>query len=230
MDPEAQKKAFEEAVNEKLQAEMHKLQAQFNRDMQEKTNAADRQPVLTASIAPQQPPQVADDRGPSAAAIDERRLALREAAAASALPVTQTMQAVAPAPQPQPESPAQLAPPPLTQTQAPATPPVVQRRVVREGDVIAFDDLDVRPEPISSPRLIYPPLARRQHAEASLILTVFISETGQVLDVKVLRGDARFGFEEEAIRALRAVRFHPATKGGKRVRTWMPQPILFKLQ
>jgi protein TonB len=61
-------------------------------------------------------------------------------------------------------------------------------------------------------------------------LTVLISETGDVLDVKVLKGDPRFGFNEEAIRAMRGAKFRPATKDGKRVKTWVPQPIDFKLQ
>jgi TonB family protein len=76
----------------------------------------------------------------------------------------------------------------------------------------------------------YPPLAARQHAEASIILTVFVSESGDVLDVQVLRGDARFGFNEEAMHAMRGMKFRPGMKDGKRVKTRIPQPIDFKLQ
>ncbi len=218
IDPAAQKKAFEAAVNQKLQEEMGKLQSQFNKDLQQqkpRSAPAQSPPVLIASVAPQRPAQVADDRTPSAAALDERRLAARQETAAGS--PTQTLPL-----QPQPAAvQAQISTPVSAPVQSPA---------VREGDVVDFDQLDVRPQPVSAWNLIYPPMAMRQGIEAALILTVFVSETGKVLDVKVLRGDPRFGFEDEAIRVLRGMRFTPGIKDGKRVRTWMPQPIRFKLK
>jgi len=42
-----------------------------------------------------------------------------------------------------------------------------------------------------------------------------------VLDVKVLRGDDRFGFTDAAVRALRGARYSPAMKDGKHVKTWL---------
>ena len=92
-----------------------------------------------------------------------------------------------------------------------------------------IDSVDTIPRPIQPIRPMYPPMAARQKAKGNVILTVFISETGAVLDVKVLRG-APFGFDDAAVRAVRATRFTPATKDGKRVRTWMPIPINFTLQ
>lgn len=213
IDPAAQKKAFEEAVNQKLQSEMTKLQADFNKRLQQpKEKPQTQTPLQTASVAPQRPAP-AEEHAPSAAALDERRLAA-ERQEQTIAPPTQTVPlqsqtAVAqPAPAPAPD-------------QTPA---------IREGDVVDFADLDVRPKPMSMPALIYPPMAKRQRVESSLIMTVFVSEAGRVLDVKVLKGDPRFGFEDEAVRALRATRFSPAMKDGKHVRTWLPQPIQFKLQ
>ena len=75
----------------------------------------------------------------------------------------------------------------------------------------------------------YPPLAKRNKAESTIILTTLIDESGNVADVKVLRGDDRFGFNEAAIRAIRATRFSQPTKNGRRVKTWRPQMIVFKL-
>ena len=220
IDPAAQKKAFEDAVNQKLQTEMSKMQAQFDRDLQQKKskNAAVESPapVLTASIAPQRTATVADDRSPSAAAFDERRLAARPEPVPVPIqvppPVTQTQAVVTP---------------PQTQTFAPA--PVVQTATVHEGDIIKYDDLDVRPELTTKPRVSYPPLAKRQHVESSVILTVLVSERGDIADVKVLRGDPRYGFNDAAIRAIWAAKYRPAMKDGKRVKTWVPQPIDFKL-
>jgi TonB family protein len=216
VDPAEEKKAFEAAVNQKLQQEMAKLQAQFNKQLTTpKKPGRAPAPVLTASIAPQREPQVADDRAPSAAALDERRLAAQQQVAPmqapipAPAPVTQTAAVQQPEPQP-------VAPPP-----APA---------VKEGDLVAFDEVDVRPQVVSRPQLTYPPMAIRQKVQSTLILSVLVSETGEVQDVRILKGDPRFGFNDEALRLLRGTRFRPAMKDGKRVKTWLPQPVEFKLQ
>lgn len=72
-------------------------------------------------------------------------------------------------------------------------------------------------------------MAQRQHVETTILLTVLVNERGDVADVRVLRGDSRFGFEEAAIRAARNTHFSPAMKDGKRVKTWFPVPFVFKL-
>jgi len=206
LDPSAQKKAFEAAVQQKMQEEMMKLQTDMNRQLkqQQSKNA----PVQTASVISPQQSQQSDDRG-SASALDQRRVA--------AQPLTQTQAA-------------QQQPAPQPQTSAVTTPPVTQAPVsaIREGDVVDVTELDKVPEPLSAPRPYYPPLAVQQHAEAVIILSTLISENGDVMDVKVLKGDARFGFNDSAIRAMRAVRFTPPIKDGKRVKTWRPQTVTFK--
>jgi TonB family protein len=206
LDPTAQKKAFEAAVQPKMQEEMMKLQADLNRQLkqQQSKNA----PVQTASVLAAQQSQQSDDRG-TAAALDQRRVA--------AQPLTQTQAAQQQPVVPQPQTSA-ATPPPLTP--APAS-------TVREGDVVDVTELDKMPEPLSKPRPFYPPLAVQQHAEAVVILSTLISENGDVTDVKVLRGDARFGFNDSAVRAMRAVRFTPPMKDGKRVKTWRPQTVTF---
>jgi TonB family protein len=204
LDATAEKKAFEEAVQQKMQEQMMKLQADMNRQLkqQQPRNA----PVQTASvIVPQQVPQQQDDRG-SAAALDQRRVA------AQAQTQTASQQTIVPQPQPAALTPV---------TQAPVS-------AVREGDVVDVTELDSVPKPLSDPRPFYPPLAAQQHAQATIIVSTLISENGDVTDVKVLKGDSRFGFNEAAIRAMRAVRFTAPIKDGKHVKTWRPQSITFK--
>ncbi len=211
LDPAAQKKAFEVAVEQKMQEEMMKLQADMNKKLkQEQSKNA---PVQTANlITPPQPQKQIDDRG-SAAALDQRRVNSRP----ENQPPTQTVAQQAPVvpPQPQPA----LAAPALTQ------PPVA---TIHEGDVVDVTELDKLPQPLSEIRPYYPPLAAQQRAEAIVILSALISENGDVVDVKILRGDSRFGFNDSATRAMKAVRFTPAIKDGKRVKTWRPQSISFK--
>ena len=217
VDPAAQKKAFEAAVSQKMQEEMTKLQAEFNKQQKKASPRVQDAPppVLTASASPQKAPQVVDDRAPSAAALDERRMASRQETTTQPIQNPASMQSSSAEIQPQPQ---------------PAAPVVVAPPAIKEGDVVNFDELDERPQVISRPQLRYPILAMRQKVETSLILTVLISETGNVLDVKLLKGDPRFGFNDEATRLLRSTRFRPAMKDGKRVKTWIPQPVDFKLQ
>jgi TonB family C-terminal domain len=211
LDPTAQKKAFEAAVEQKMQQEMMKLQADMNRQLkqQQSKNA----PVQTAStIAAAQAQQQSDERG-AAAALDQRRVAARQEVPPQPTP-TVAQQVPAPA-QPQPA------------IAAPVTQP--QPSVVREGDVVDVTELDKLPMPLSEIRPAYPPLAARQRAEAIVILSALISETGEVSEVKILRGDSRFGFNDAAMRAMRGARFTPPMKDGKRVKTWRPQSITFKM-
>lgn len=214
VDPNAAKKAFEQAVNQKLQEEMLKLQANFNKDLQQKK--AKTAPVVTQAASPvavAQKRPVAEEPAPSAAALDERRAAVRQE------PPTQT---IAPAPavvQPQPA---------VVQAQtAPAPAPV--QPIVHEGDVVDISDLDTLPKAIREPIVAYPPMALRQRIQTSVIVTALVSENGDVIDVRVLRGDPRFGFNDAAMRALRNARFTPPMKDGKRVKTWYPQTVNFRL-
>jgi len=202
-DPEAQKKAFEQAVAQKMQEELMKLQKEYTQQLkqQQSKNA----PVTTP--APQ--PQPTDERSaPSAAALDERRLEQKQAQSPTPQPVA-----------PQPSAPQQVA---QLQPQ-----PAVSAPSVREGDVVEWDVLDAPLQPLTQPRPVYPPMALRAKAQANILLSALIDESGRVIDVKVLRGDARFGFNEEAVRAMRGARFTPPVKEGKHVKTWRPQTISF---
>jgi TonB family protein len=205
LDPAAQKKAFEAAVQLKMQEEMMKLQSDLNKKLkQEQSKNA---PVQTASLVT--PTQQADDRG-SAAALDQRRVA-----AQTPVPQTQTVA----------QQQAPIIPAPQPVALQPVAQPVV---TIHEGDVVDVTELDKLPQPLSEIRPYYPPLAAQQRAEANVIISALINENGDVIDVKILRGDTRFGFNDAATRAMRAVHFTPPIKDGKRVKTWRPQSIAFK--
>jgi TonB family protein len=207
VDPNASKKAFEDAVNRQMQEEMLKLQSNFTRQLQQKKSPA--APVVSepepqrAQSQPQPQPQAAATE-PSAAALDERRRAEQ----------TPAPQPVVPAPQPAAQ--------PAAVEEAPA-------RVIQDGDVVEMSDLDTVPRLLRAPIVTYPPMAVKQRIQTSVIVTALVSENGDVIDVRVLRGDPRFGFNEAAIRALKNVKFTPAVKSGKRVKTWWPQTVNFKL-
>lgn len=212
MSPEEQqKKAFEDAVKAQMQAELMKLQDDFTAKL--KKEQSKNAPVATAPspVETAAAPAPSDDRpSMSAAQLDQQRRETQPAAEparpAVSAPVTQTVA----------QQPAVTAPAPVA---APA---------VREGDVISVGELDVMPRITRGAKPVYPAMAIRQKMDATILLTVLVSETGDVLDVRVLRGEPRFGFNDAAVRAMKATRFSAPMKDGKRVRTWLPQSIDFK--
>ncbi|HUP50420.1 MAG TPA: TonB family protein [Thermoanaerobaculia bacterium] len=228
-DQAARKKAFDDAVKKRLQEELLKLQAEHTRQLQQQQ--AMNAPLPGTAAPPAQttaaPPAAEERVAPAAAQLDQPR---RETAAQeetlSSLP-----QQAGLAPSPVVPAPIEPAPVPLTapapaSTQTSAPPPAAP--AVREGDVVDMNDLDELPTAIREPRPVYPPIAARQRIEATVMASILISETGEVLDVKILRGDPRFGFNDSAVRAFRSARYTPAMKDGKRVKTWVAQMIQFR--
>jgi TonB family protein len=218
-DPEAEKKAFEEAVRLKLQAEMMKLQDNFMSELKQKQSK--NAPVAAPPAAAPVPAPVAEDRATfNAAQLDQQRRDARVDA------VQEAPRAAAPIPVPVPvQQTQQTAPAPAVAAPAPVPQVAVG---VREGDVVDVGSLDVVPRPVRPIKPQYPMLAARQKISATIFLTVLVSETGAVQEVRVLRGDPRFGLNDAAIHAMRATKFSSPMKDGKRVKTWFPQTIDFK--
>jgi len=73
----------------------------------------------------------------------------------------------------------------------------------------------------------YPPVARIQRIEGAVLMSVLVSESGAVQDVRVIRGDPRL--TEAAVNTVRRSGFSAGTKDGVRVKSWIPVTISFKL-
>ncbi|HEX6099097.1 MAG TPA: TonB family protein [Thermoanaerobaculia bacterium] len=213
-DAEAQKKAFEDAVKAKMQAEMMKLQEAYMEELkkQQSRNA----PVAAAPVQTSAAPAPAEERPSlSAAQLTQQMRETRQEETATA-PATAPLQTA---------STATTAPAPVPQVAAPAP---VQTPTIREGDVVDVGALDVMPRPTHAITATYPPIARQQRVSATVVVSALIDENGRVSQVKVLRGVGRLGIDEAAQRAMRSARFTPPMKGGKRVKTWYPQTIEFR--
>jgi TonB family protein len=215
-DPAAQQKAFEEAVRLKMQAEMMKLQDNFMSELKQKQSKnapVAAAPVVAAPAQQQTQTLTPEERATlNAAQLDQQRRAepVQEA------PRTATQAPVQP-----------------VQTQTAAAAPAVAtpapvKAGVREGDVVDIGSLDAVPRPVRPIKPVYPLMAARQKISATIFLTVLVSETGEVQDVRILRGEPRFGLNDAAERAMRSTRFSSPMKDGKRVKTWFPQTIDFK--
>jgi TonB family protein len=218
---EARRRAIEHEIDRRMQGEMMKLQAEFDRELRRQSRPATvaapppaAETAAAASAPSQQVPLTAEQ-------LDALRRASRgETPAAPAQQQTSTQP-------PAPAAATQTAlAPPATQT-APAL--AAAPSAVREGDLIPISDVDQPPRRLREILPIYPPIAARQNIEAVVFLSVLVSETGKVEDVRVLRGDGRkLGFDEAAIRAVRSTTFSPAIKEGQRVKTWAPIDVRFR--
>ncbi len=190
----------DEEVRKRLEAERKKLE-QLARSPQPQTAAAPR----TAAPAPR-PVQTASAAPPPA---------VTETHGAALVP-TQT-----------------VPPPPQSETRAaaPAAPPSTETAArVHEGDLVAGGEGLTPPRLVRLASPVYPPVAVAQRVEGLVMLSVLVSETGQVLQVKLLSGvNKRVGLNEAAEAAVRRSSFAPGVKDGVRVKSWITVPINFKL-
>jgi len=127
-------------------------------------------------------------------------------------------------PQPQPE--------PVKETPKKEEPkPVEQAPTVNEGDLVELTSDVTKPEVVNRAKPSYPPAALKQKVEGTVVLSVLVTETGKVGDVKVLRpAGGSTGLNEAAAAAVRKWTFRPAVKAGKKVKVWVTYPIVFRLQ
>ena len=119
-------------------------------------------------------------------------------------------------------------PPPVEAEHVPPTAlPLPTRPAVREGAMVAFEDVDTPPRIAAIVKPVYPPLALKARIGGIVVLRVLVSEKGAPLEVQVFRG-APGGLDDAAVSAVRRWTFTPATKSGVSVRTWMTVPIPFE--
>lgn len=85
------------------------------------------------------------------------------------------------------------------------------------------------PEKISGPVPLYPEAARRARIQGVVVLECIIGKTGDVTDVKVLRG-LPLGLTESAVDAVRSWKFKPSTLNEKPVEVLYILTVRFNLQ
>ena len=187
-------------VRKRLAAEKAKLDAA--RGQQQAAGA-----TVPASNArnPQSAPQQANAQ-PVAPLVENRPVP----APAPAPATTQTVAETRPAPQPQPEA------------QAPAR--------VQTGELVDAGTAGLTPAHITrQATAAYPPIARMQRLQGSVTLSALVSETGQVLETRIVSGVKGSGLNEAAEQSIRRSTFAPGMKDGVRVKSWATVRVDFKL-
>jgi TonB family protein len=83
----------------------------------------------------------------------------------------------------------------------------------------ASSEVDVRAEPIGETSLVYPQLAYQQRLPGKVTVSILINQRGGVDDVAVIKAAPPRVFEEAALNAARALKFSPALRGGRAVKS-----------
>jgi TonB family protein len=135
--------------------------------------------------------------------------------------------------QPAQNEPAAQNPAPQKQDNAPQPEPSVAKSQpsVQEGDIVELSPDVVKPEILNRVQPNYPPVARTHKVQGTVILSLLVSERGEVSEVKILReAGGSSGLNEAAVAAAKKWKFRPAVKDGKRVKVWVTYPVSFKLE
>lgn len=106
--------------------------------------------------------------------------------------------------------------------------------IVKPGDEDYLAIAETMPEPSAGlPALMkkinYPPMAKKAGIEGKVIAMIYISDNGDVEDVKIIKG-LEAGCSEEVERVLRDSKFKPGMNQGKAVKVKMAMAFQFKLQ
>ena len=94
--------------------------------------------------------------------------------------------------------------------------------------IFEVGDLDEIPKPFYTKKAVHPPDLKRSRIGGTVVLDFIVDENGRVLRPKVIRSD-HSGFDRAAIDAIRAWRFRPGKKDGKKVKTHVQMPYVFKI-
>jgi TonB family C-terminal domain len=206
------------------------------------TTAASGVPTSTAPVI--DPSKVNEEVQKRMAAEKARLDQLARAQQSSTPNQRPTVPASAPAPAPQPQVAQTVVPPPVVENRpvpvpqpvAPAPQPVAERPALQpESSRTQVGDLVPQgAEGLTSARMSrqavaqYPPIARVQHLQGSVVVSALVNENGQVLETRVVTSVSPI-LNSAASDSIKRSTFTPGTKDGVRVKSWTTVRVDFKL-
>lgn len=106
---------------------------------------------------------------------------------------------------------------------------------LKEYEPIKFVDCHRKPYPIGGfsaigKHLKYPEMARKLNVEGIVRVRVLFDESGNILHAEIIKSLGPYGCDEEAVRAIRAVKWIPALQRDQPVKVWIEIPIHFQLK
>lgn len=106
-------------------------------------------------------------------------------------------------------------------------PPPPPKEEVKPGTLVALGPDVIPPKPIKKTFAKYPEAARQRKLEGVVSLSLLVSETGKVTDVKVVKS-ANPILDDAAVKAVREWVYEPAKKDGVPVKVWLPVSLSFQ--
>ena len=98
------------------------------------------------------------------------------------------------------------------------------------GGGYALGDVDRRPALLHGDKPEYPPLARRNRIQGSVMVRMLVSAQGVPGEITVIKSDPPGVFDSGVLRAVAAWRYSPAMKDGRAVPVWVTLPLHFSLR
>jgi protein TonB len=83
----------------------------------------------------------------------------------------------------------------------------------------ASSEVDVRAEPVGDMPLVYPRLAYQQRVAGKVVVSILINQRGSVDDVTIVKAEPPGVFEEAALSAAHVLKFSPALRTGRVVKS-----------
>lgn len=105
----------------------------------------------------------------------------------------------------------------------------VKKTTIKEGDLIALEELDTVPVILKRVDPEYPPIAKKQKKPGKVMLKVLVNQNGEPEEIQVVSVNppGKYGFEKSAVDAVKKYKFQPGTKEGVKVKCWFWVPVVF---
>ena len=132
-----------------------------------------------------------------------------------------------------PSVPTPVAPsvPSVQQDAAAAAEPDLALKASTESAIRDITDMDQEAVVVSRMTPAYPEIARRAGIECQVLVDIIIDEAGRVVAATVIHvSEPGYGFEANALRAAKQLRFAPMYQNNRPVMVKMVYPIRFKLR
>jgi protein TonB len=121
--------------------------------------------------------------------------------------------------EPKPSEEKSVLPPPIPVEPAPTLLPTLEIPLLEDPTWYPAKQVDVHPAALSLIQPGYPEKAAEQGVEGHVVLLLLIDEVGVVKEATVAEANPEGIFEESALAAFREVRFAPAQKNGRAVKS-----------
>ncbi|MFW5781713.1 MAG: energy transducer TonB [Candidatus Muiribacteriaceae bacterium] len=96
--------------------------------------------------------------------------------------------------------------------------------------VFSLNEVDKAPVAVTAIPPEYPVIAKDNGLEGQVLLQVYVSETGEVTDVEVLRSEPGEVFVRSSVACVKRWKFRPAVRNGENVSVKVEIPLKFSLE